>query len=176
MNNEWKPVVGYEGFYEISDNGEIKSLIKNRLLKPCIHKKGYLVVTLTKGNAHKHYYVHRLVAAAFIPNIDNKEQVNHIDGNKHNNCVENLEWCNDAENRMHAYKNGLRKMEELIEVEMVSIDGNFIDKFPSISEASRRTGINIGNISRCCNGGCKTAGGYIFKRSEVRNDSRLHYF
>ena len=170
MNNEWKPIAGYEGIYEISDNGEIKSLIKNRLLKPCIHKKGYLVVTLTKGNVHKHYYVHRLVAQAFIPNTDNKEQVNHIDGNKHNNYVENLEWCNNTENRTHAYKNGLRKMEEFIEVEMVSIDGKFIDKFPSISEASRRTGINIGNISRCCNGGCKTAGGYIFKRSEVRNN------
>ena len=176
MNEVWKAVKGYEGLYEISNTGKVKSLIKERLLKPWEHKKGYLVVKLTKDKSHKEFKIHRLVAQAFIPNIDNKEQVNHIDGNKHNNYVENLEWCNDAENRMHAYKNGLRKMEELIEVEMVSIDGNFIDKFPSISEASRRTGINIGNISRCCNGGCKTAGGYIFKRSEVLNDSRLHYF
>ena len=79
---KWKPIVGYEGIYEVSDNGEIKSLIKNRLLKPSIHKKGYLFVTLTKERVHKRYYVHRLVATAFLDNNDCHKEVNHIDGNK----------------------------------------------------------------------------------------------
>ena len=162
MNNEWKPVVGYEGFYEISDNGEIKSLIKNRLLKPCIHKKGYLVVTLTKGNAHKNYYVHRLVAAAFLDNDDSLKEVNHIDGNKKNNNVCNLEWCDDYSNRKHAYETGLRKMCEQTKVKMCLPSGEIIQEFESISEASKKTGINIGNISSCCNGKRNSAGGYVF--------------
>lgn len=166
MNETWKSISGYEGLYEISNTGEVKSLISEKLLRPWMHKKGYLEVKLVKDRQHKTFKVHRLVAEAFIPNTENKEQVNHIDGNKQNNCVENLEWCDDFENRTHAHKNGLRKMEEIIEIEMLSIDGDYIDKFQSISEASRKTGINIGNISRCCNGGCKTAGGYVFKRKE----------
>lgn len=159
---KWKPIVGYEGIYEVSDNGEIKSLIKNRLLKPCIHKKGYLVVTLTKEKVHKHYYVHRLVATAFLDNNDCRKEVNHIDGNKKNNNVCNLEWCDGYSNRKHAYETGLRKMREQTKVKMCLLSGEVVQEFESISEASRRTGIHAGNISRCCNGKCNSAGGYVF--------------
>lgn len=162
-----KVIDGYEDLYEVSQNGEVKSLLKNRLLKPWKHKKGYLVVTLTKDKKHNHFYVHRLVAEAFIPNPKNLPQVNHIDGNKENNCVTNLEWCNDDENRIHAYRNGLRKMCENVKVEMYDLDCVLIKRYSSITEASKDSGVNIGNISRCLNGGCKTAGGYIWERGSA---------
>lgn len=165
MSEEWKSIKDYEGLYEISNLGNVKSLIKNRLLKPWMHKKGYMVVTLTKAKKHKHFFVHRLVASAFLESKELTTEVNHIDGNKHNNCAENLEWCGDFENREHAYNTKLRKMEVFIKVKAYSINGDFIREFSSISEASRETSTNIGNISRCINGGCKTAGGYVWKRS-----------
>ena len=165
MREIWKPINGYEGLDEISNTGRVNSLISGRILKTCPNNKGYLYVRLTKDGQHKAFSVHRLVANAFIPNTERMEQVNHIDGNKQNNYSENLEWCNDLQNRTHAYKNGLRKMKTIIGIEMISTDGNYIKEFPSISEASRETGINIGNISRCCSGGCKTADGYVFRRA-----------
>lgn len=167
MREIWKPISDYEGLYKISNTGKVNSLISGKILKPFPNNKGYLYVKLTKDGQHKTFSVHRLVANVFIPNVESMQQVNHIDGNKQNNCAENLEWCNDFENRTHAYKNGLRKMETIIGIEMLSTNGNCIKEFLSISEASRETGINIGNISRCCNGGCRTAGGYVFKRKVI---------
>lgn len=166
MREIWKSVKGYEGLYEVSNTGNVKSLSKNKILNPCLHKKGYMFVTLTKNKKTKHKYVHRLVADAFIENKLLKTQVNHIDGNKTNNKVENLEWCTDEENTKHAYESGLREMKVCVEVEMFSCEGEIISKFNSMSEASRKTGINMGNISRCCNGHCKTAGGYVWKKVE----------
>lgn len=167
MKEIWKPISSYEGLYEISNTGKVNSLISGRILKPWTNNKGYLYVRLTKDGQHKTFSVHRLVANAFIPNTERMEQVNHIDGNKQNNCSENLEWCNDLQNRTHAYKSGLRKMKTIVGIKMFSADGIYINEFPSISEASRETGINVGNISRCCKGNCKTAGGYIFKIKAV---------
>ena len=155
---------GYEGRYEVSNKGRIKSLRKNKIIKPFIQKNGYMTLVFTVNNQPKTKYVHRLVAETFLKNTENKKQVNHKDGDKRNNYVENLEWCTDEENKKHAYKNGLRKIDVRIEVEMFSFDGKIVSKFNSISEASKKTGINIGNISRCCNGHCKTAGGYVWKK------------
>lgn len=160
-----EPIKGYEEHYAVDRFGHVYS-IKNgypKEMKQTVGKHGYCCVNLKDGDRRKNARVHRLVAEAFIPNPQNKPQVNHIDGNKHNNKVENLEWCTDYENRNHAYESGLRKMKELIKVKMFSAEGEFIAEFPSISEASRKTGINVGNISRCCNGGCKTANGFVFK-------------
>ena len=169
MGELWKSIEGYEGLYEVSSAGRIRNLKSGQIMNLNNHSKGYLNITLTKDKKPKTFKVHRLVAQAFISNPENKPQVNHIDGNKHNNKVENLEWCTDFENRSHAYNSGLRKMKELIKVKMFSLEGNLIAEFPSISEASRKTGINVGNISRCCNGGCKTVNGFVF-RSEVKKD------
>lgn len=101
----WKYVVGYEKYYQVSNLGKIKTLRKRKLiLKPCINKKGYYNVCIL----NKVFLIHRLVAKAFIDNPENKPTVNHIDGNKLNNCVENLEWATWSEQNIHAFKLGLQ--------------------------------------------------------------------
>lgn len=113
----WKTIEGYEG-YQISNFGNIKSLskkikckggfrvTKEKILKLKKTKQGYLSVQLK--NKGKHFLVHRIVAFHFINNFDNKPQVNHINGLKHDNRVENLEWCSQSENQIHAYRNNLQ--------------------------------------------------------------------
>jgi len=125
MNRErWKDIPGYEGYYQISNLGRVRS--KNRIIKikDCIGKKysinrksvnrkirtqknGYCYIGLSIKDKEKVFLIHRLVAISFIPNIHNKPQVNHKDGNKLNNYVKNLEWCTELENKQHAKINGL---------------------------------------------------------------------
>ncbi len=110
----WKDIPGYETYYQVSNLGRIKSLdryyngrnLKGKLLKLSPNKFGYLRFTAKKDNITKTLHVHRIVLLAFNSIQENK-QVNHIDGNKTNNKLENLEWCTDSENKLHAYKNGL---------------------------------------------------------------------
>lgn len=107
----WKPVVGYEGVYEVSSFGKVRSLkrtrkgkcesecgVKERLLKPSKHTKGYLVCGLSKDGKLKYFKVHRLVAEAFLPNPENKEQIDHINTIKTDNCISNLRWVTPKEN------------------------------------------------------------------------------
>lgn len=107
----WKDILEFKGQYQVSNLGNVRSLIRNKILKPAkisnnrINSTGYYVVNL-KG---KLYYIHRLVAETFIPNPNKLPQVNHIDGNKLNNCIDNLEWCTNSENIKHAYRTGLMK-------------------------------------------------------------------
>lgn len=111
----WKDIEGYEGLYQVSNLGRVKSLSKKRgfgeqkekVLKPWITNLGYCTVTLYKNSLSQIKRVHRLVAEAYIPNPENKETVNHIDGNKQNNTVENLEWNTQSENINHSIKTGL---------------------------------------------------------------------
>ena len=102
----WKDVPGYEGLYQISDFGNVKSLISNRLLKPSQDKFGYVRFNALKNKKSKTLRIHRLVMEVFNP-INSFMQVNHIDGNKSNNKLDNLEWCTDSDNKKHAYKTGL---------------------------------------------------------------------
>jgi len=111
-----KPIKGYEGYYEVDSQGNVYSCKTNRarrkgILKPH-EKNGYLAVNLILNGKTKHYYIHRLVAEAFIPNPDSLREVNHKDTNKHNNCVDNLEWCDRRYNLQHSYDNGLKRMGE----------------------------------------------------------------
>lgn len=115
MNEIWRKIEGFEK-YEVSNLGRVRSLNyrktkETKILKPGKDKKGYLKVNLYKSSKHSSKRVHRLVATAFIPNLDNKTQVNHIDGNKQNNTVSNLEWCTNSENMQHAWRTGLRNEE-----------------------------------------------------------------
>lgn len=118
----WKDVVGYEGYYKVNNIGNIKSLERTiirrdgvcRLYKESkkrsyIGYKGYVICGFNKGGQKVNKKIHRVVAKAFIPNPEKKLQVNHIDGNKSNNCVSNLEWCTNAENMAHAVEIGLTK-------------------------------------------------------------------
>lgn len=115
MEEIWKDIVGYEGLYQVSNLGRVKSLEKmagrsNRKEKILTQRKirGYFIAHLGSCNKFKNVAVHRLVSIAFIPNPENKPCVNHIDGNKENNHVENLEWCTRSENDLHAFRTGLR--------------------------------------------------------------------
>lgn len=117
----WKDIVGYEGFYQVSNQGRVKSLsrlvdnhsgfkkvLKEKILKPTISKTGYFVLSFKKENKKKTFKLHRLVAFAFIPLIEGKNYVNHINGIKLDNSIENLEWCTIKENNNHAVINNLR--------------------------------------------------------------------
>ena len=124
MKEIWKDIPEYEGLYQASNLGKIKSLkritkkeyrnnriVKERIMKGTKNQDGYLKVHFKnkEKNIDKGLFIHRLVAKAFIPNPDNLPQINHIDGNKLNNKVENLEWCTNLYNQQHAWKNGLHK-------------------------------------------------------------------
>lgn len=117
-NEIWLPIKDFEGLYEISNLGRVKALKKKRsngkeyeetIHKLTLSKWGYYKITLWKDNKRFYYLVHRLVACVFISNPENKPQVNHIDGIKSNNHIDNLEWCTQSENGFHAYKTGLSK-------------------------------------------------------------------
>ncbi len=112
----WKDIYGYEGAYKVSNLGRIQSLLrkntKGKILNPAKNNRGYLRLGLCFKGKIRYDSVHRLVAEAFIPNPKNLPEVNHIDGNKLNNRVENLEWVTKGENQIHAYKTGLRKITE----------------------------------------------------------------
>ena len=168
----WKPVVGYEGLYEVSNLGRVKSLprkkCKGNILKPHINK-GYEYVHLCKNGKSYYAKVHRVVAEAFLQTIPNKNHVNHIDGNKTNNAVSNLEWCTATENLKHARENKLN-MATINNPYMAKpinmiLSGNVIKTFPSIIEASRYTGICRSAISEVASNkkGHHTAGGYVWE-------------
>ena len=102
----WKDIEGYEGFYQVSNKGRVKSFCNKKIILLKIYKDrgGYNKAALCLGDRKKHSLVHRLVAKAFIPNPKNLPEFNHIDGNKENNCVENLEWITKSEKLKHAYR------------------------------------------------------------------------
>lgn len=177
MREIYKDISGYEGVYQISNKGNVKSLSfnrsgKNRILKFGVND-GYFVVMLYKNKLRKNCSVHRLVANEFIPNPDGKEQINHIDGNKVNNCVENLEWSTISENQIHRFKVLNHKGPNFgklgkdnnnsVKVEQYSKQGDFIRCWDSIMDVHRELGINSANISNCCRGRLKSVGGYKWK-------------
>ncbi len=104
----FKDIIGLEGKYQISNYGNVKSIKRNIILKQHVHDNKYLRITIPNTPKPIRFKIHRLVATHFIPNPYNKPQVNHIDGNKLNNHVSNLEWVTDSENKEHAFKTGLQ--------------------------------------------------------------------
>ena len=153
---EWRDIEGYEGFYQISNLGRAKSLKfgKERILKPRKERNGYLCVGLYEDGKVKNHKIHRLVANAFLPNISNLSEVNHIDEDKTNNKVDNLEWCDRIYNVRYS---------QAVAVNQYTLDGKFIRTWDCIIEVQYQLGFNNGNIINCCQGKRKSAGGFIWR-------------
>lgn len=179
----WLPAIGYEGLYEVSSLGRVKSVkrkdskmskFKQMIMRQLINDCGYLFVNLWGHDGNdKHNRVHRLVCMAFIPNPENKKDVNHKKGVKIDNRVTELEWNTRGENHKHAYANGLRvafflgKKGELSAnakpVSQFTKDGIYINTFTSGVQAGEKLGIGYKHICSVCKGERKTTGGYIWK-------------
>lgn len=177
---EWKWINGYEGYYQVSDSGLVRSVdrvvhakdgvdykLRGHIMKQSIRKgnreDGYFVVNLRKNGKGTVFQVHRLVAEAFIPNPENLPTVNHKDGEKTNNHVSNLEWASYGENNVHALKHGLRRPRGN-RVLQYSVDGEFLNEYISGAQAARDLGISYGMISHCLNGRARTAGGFVWTK------------
>ncbi|MGN1298135.1 MAG: NUMOD4 domain-containing protein [Clostridia bacterium] len=181
MEEVWKDIDGYEGLYQVSNLGRVKSfdryvknkmsnknIKKGRVLRPCVSKYGYLNVNLVKNTKGKTSAIHRLVAIAFIENPENKLCVNHIDGNKKNNNVYNLEWVTHSENNIHAIKTGLRKKMKgknhyKRPVNQYTLNGKFIKRWESLKDVKDAWNLKSNHISDCCKGKTKTVLGYKWK-------------
>jgi hypothetical protein len=186
----WIDVVGYEGLYQVSNLGNVKGLerlskynsrnnykeyntnrkVKEKLKKLSINKVGYCQTLLYKDGKKKNVLVHRLVAQAFIPNPKNKPTVNHIDGNRTNNNIDNLEWATYPEQQLHVNhilgkksiisKQCREKRAEQLRKKVKRSDGKI---YNSIREASKDSNAHGGNIVRCCKGTLNHAGGYSWE-------------
>lgn len=172
-NEVWRDIENYEGLYQISNLGRVRSLNylghgRVAVLKSRNCGKGYLKVVLSKDKKPKEWFIHRLVAIAFIPNPHNLPCVNHKDENKLNNIVENLEWCTHKYNANYgtAIQRRVAKMinnpSKSKPVGQYTLQWDLIATYPSAREAARQTGFSQGGISDCCRGEIKTAGGYIW--------------
>ena len=180
MKEIWKPVVGYEGFYEVSNIGKVRSLarivecndgrkrkLKTRILRQSCAPSGYYMVTLHKNGKQKSGLVHRLVCEAFIPKPLGKDEVNHKDENSKNNNATNLEWVTAKENNTYGTRQE-RARKAIVEaqgraVRQLSRDGELVAEYESLSAAGNATGTHVPNIIKCAKGIYKTAGGYIWK-------------
>ena len=188
MEEIWKPIINYEGYYEVSNYGNVRSInrtiidkngiklnYKSIKLKPTTNKGGYLQVGLSKNSKTNSYCVHQLEALAFIHNFENKPTVNHKDGIKINNYVDNLEWATKSEQAIHSLKHNLRKMPNSWigkfgskhgaskKVIQYTKDNMFVANYDSIIEAGNINNIDPCLISGVCRGRKRTAGGYIWK-------------
>lgn len=188
----WKDIKGYEGLYKVSNLGRIKSIqrkvkyqnsernVNERIKKTFVGNQGYERVELSKDGKNKKYSVHRLVANAFLDEINDNLEVNYIDGNKLNNCIKNLEWCTRSQNERHAYYVGLakntQKQRETVKkychenkikpIIQLDVSFNFIKEWKSATEVEKTLGIGRKNISQCITGRSKTAGGYVWVTKE----------
>lgn len=182
MDEEWRDIPGFENRYQVSTYGRVRSvpryvsnhtgelLVKGKVLSQRTNKKGYMCIDIVRNDGKRCYYgVHRLVALTFLQNPLNKPQVNHIDGNKVNNHIDNLEWCTNSENEKHAFRMGLNKVSGRAgkpKRRVAKIDlntGETLGVYESIAEAAKENGIaSSSNISLCCKKtyGRKTIGGY----------------
>ena len=166
-DEEWRVISGTHGDYWVSSLGRVMSKKhgSTRILKPVRVGKGYLVVDLSMHNIRTKGLIHRLVAEAFIPNPDNLPEVNHIDEDKANNCVYNLEWCTRKYN--HAYgtarERNVQNKRKIVQ-QLDPITGVVIQEYPSLTVATKAVGYGINN---CVTGRCALAHGYQWRYKEI---------
>lgn len=178
MLEQWKPIVGYEGYYEVSNFGNIRSCerqvnhglgngvrkLRAKIVNPWNDSHGYQAVSLSKFGKVKKYKVHRLVAEAFIPNPDNKPTINHINEIRDDNQVTNLEWATYQENNNHGGHNQRVSMTLSKAVVQLDQSGKVLANFDSIHEASSVTGVHAANIKSCLHHTNRVlAGGYRWR-------------
>lgn len=179
MIEEWKDVLGFEGFYQVSSEGNVRSVdrkyvtsngkerfYKGKLLTPSDAGKGYKNVMLSAKGRRATPRVCRIVAEAFVPNPKNLPQVNHKDENKSNDRADNLEWCTAKYNTN--YGTGLKRRSQKISKKVLQfdLDGNLIAEWESISAAGKTLGIDGSHITRCCKGKLFKSGGYRWKYAD----------
>ena len=149
-----KDIKNYEGLYAVTSCGKVWSYRNERFLKPSTDKKGYLKVNLYKNGACKTYKIHRLVAEAYIPNLNNLPQVDHIDNDKTHNYINNLQWITGRNNCRKSFNKPILQFD---------LNGNFIKEWGSATDVGREI---QGNICKCLKGKYQTAYGYIWKYKE----------
>lgn len=176
----WKDIKGYEGFYQVSNLGNVKSLKRTwfskdkkgnnkicsnneKILKPSDNGCGYLVVNLSKNNKYKMFTVHKLVAVAFVLNDKKLKCINHKDENKKNNNCDNLEWCTHKYNNNYGDHNKKLSESKCFLIDQYDLEGNFIKTWLGMRNIERELGIKNQGICSCCKGKLKTSGGYVWK-------------
>lgn len=176
MSEEWRDIKNYEGMYQVSNMGRVKSLerkvphkgggertVKERILKPGIDTHGYMSVVLCIDGKKRTLVVHRLVCEAFHEKLEGKQEVNHINEDKTDNRSCNLEWCSRRENVNFGTRNERMAKAKSKPVAQYALDGKLVKIWISAIEAKRQEGFNCGNISEVANGNRKTAHGFIWK-------------
>lgn len=179
MSEIWKDIPNYQKLYQVSNYGKIRSLdhyssnhfYKGRVLKPWANRKGYLLVKLCKNGHIKELQLHRIVASVFLPNHDKKLQVNHLDENKKNNKVANLEWCTAKQNSNYGTRNKRISITNKNgkcskKVKQLGKGGNLIKIWPSL-HAAERHGFDHSHLSKCARGKVKLAYGYKWEYVEA---------
>ena len=172
----WKDIEGYEGLYQVSNKGRVKSLarknnrrviVKDFMLKIHVHHTGYAYIRVSKNYVKQTLSIHRLVCKAFIPNPENKPCINHKDENPLNNTVENLEWVTQKENANYGTRNARVALKNGKRIIQCDLNGNEIKRWNSLAEASRFYGVTYPSISEVCRGIKPTACGYKWKYEMV---------
>lgn len=171
MKEQWKDIEGFEGLYQISNTGKVKSFKKSTklgspseyILTPTTAENGYANVTLYRSGKKRKFLVHRLVANAFIPNPNNFPQINHRDEDKLNNNVENLEWCTAKYNNKYGTASIRAAITKGRKVEQYLPTGEHLATYTCVSVASKITGVKPYSIKDCCCGKSATGGGYLWK-------------
>ena len=154
-------VYGYAGLYKISPDGQVLNVQTGNLLKGNVNSHGYMVFSLTKGGQKKDCKLHRLLALTFIPNPNNYDCINHKDGNKLNNSLDNLEWCTKGYNNFHA-RTVLNTDTNEKPVCQTTINGEFVALWSSIGKAAKTMNVSPPCIVDCCEGRAKSAAGFVW--------------